>query len=129
MAWFLPGVLGNLFGGPATRLYPFKKRDPFENVRGQIELDRNNCTYCGACSKRCPTGAINVDRTNKLFYFEPFRCIICEACIEICPRNGIKLLSSHRSPEYTKPVLIYQPDGNGTHKAPAAADSEQLAIP
>ncbi len=122
MPWFLPGVLGNLFGGPATRLYPFQKREPFENARGQIELDRDNCNYCGACSKRCPTSAINVDRTNKVFYFEPFRCIICEACIEICPRNGIKLLSNHRSPEYTKETLIFRAEDG--EKAAAASDCQ-----
>ncbi len=119
MPWFLPGVLGNLFGGPATRLYPFQKRELFDKARGQIELVPENCTFCGACARRCPTAAINVDRTNKGFYFEPFRCIICEACIEICPRDGIRLLNQWRSPEYTKPTVVVH--GNGQEKASTAS--------
>jgi len=108
MPWFLPGVLGNLFGGYATRLYPFQKREPFEGARGHIEFDRSKCTFCGACMKRCPAAAITVDRQAKRVVFEPFRCIICEACAEICPKDVITVSSQHRPPAYKKSVEVHQ---------------------
>ena len=44
-----------------------------------------NCTKCGNCATRCPTGAIPLDNptiTNKNL------CITCMRCVEICPRNA-----------------------------------------
>ena len=111
MPWFLPGVLGNLLGGPATRLYPFERREPFEGARGQISLDVSKCTFCGACAKRCPAAAITVERQSKTFLFDPFRCIICEACAEICPKKAIEVNSQYRPPAYAKSTLVYNGDG------------------
>ncbi len=102
MAWFLPGVMSNLFGGYATRLYPFQKREPFENARGQVAFDESKCTFCGACAKRCPASALVVDRQAKRVIFEPFRCIICEACVEVCPKDAAVLVSQYRAPAYAK---------------------------
>ncbi len=99
----------------ATRLYPFERREPFEGARGQIELVKENCTFCRACARRCPTAAINVDKQGKIFYFEPFRCIICEACVEVCPRDGLRLISQWRSPDYIKSRVVVK--GNGGERA------------
>ncbi len=107
MAWFLPGVLGNLFGGPATRMYPFQKREPFERARGQIVFDGEKCNLCGACARRCPAAVITVDRVARTYRFENFRCIICEACAEACPRKALTVDNHHRAPAYQKDVLLY----------------------
>ncbi len=107
MAWFLPGVLSNLFGGPATRLYPVQKREPFAGARGHIEFDSTKCNLCTLCSRRCPAAAIEVDRPGKKYTFWPFRCIVCEACIEACPRKAITLKGEWRAPAYAKPTEVY----------------------
>lgn len=107
MAWFLPGVLSNLFGGPATRLYPLEKREPFKGARGQIEFDQGKCNLCTLCSRRCPAAAIAVDREAKSYTFWPFRCIICEACVEACPRKAIVLKDQWRAPAYAKTAEVY----------------------
>lgn len=107
MAWFLPGVLSNLAGGPATRLHPFQKREPFPRARGHIEFDESKCNFCGGCARRCPAAAISVSREEKSYTFWPFRCIVCEACIEVCPKKAISLANQYRPPAYSKAVLVY----------------------
>lgn len=107
MAWFLPGVLGNLFGGPATRLYPVQKREPFKGARGHIEFDASKCNLCTLCARRCPAAAIEVDREKKTYTFWPFRCIVCEACIEGCVKKAITLKDGWRSPAYAKATEVY----------------------
>ena len=103
---FIPGVLKNLFGGPATRMYPFERRESFDKARGHVEMDMSACTFCGACAKRCPAAAITVDRQNRTYYFEPFRCIICEACVEVCPKKSITLYKDHRTAAYAKGTTV-----------------------
>jgi len=38
MPVMLPTVIRNLFGGPATRMYPVQVREPFEGARGHMSL-------------------------------------------------------------------------------------------
>ena len=35
----LSNIVRNLFGKPATRRYPFEKREPFAGTRGHLEID------------------------------------------------------------------------------------------
>lgn len=116
-------VLTNLFSKPATRGYPFEKREPFEGSRGAITFDDDKCTACGACAKKCPAAALEVDRLAKALTFHPFQCIVCEACREICTRDAIGLLAAHRAPATDLPVEVHACRGvvKAAPKKPAAA--------
>lgn len=103
----LKTVLGNLFSKPATRAYPFERREPFAGSRGAITFDDDKCSACGACSKKCPASAIEVDRLAKTLTFHPFQCIVCEACREICTKDAIGLLAEHRAPSTDKLVEVH----------------------
>lgn len=103
----LPTVVRNLFGGPATRMYPVTVRETFVGARGQIVLDATLCDQCGNCSRRCPSMAIDVDKEKKTWTLWPDRCIICEVCAENCNRKAISVLSKWRTPFYTRePITI-----------------------
>ena len=108
MPSMLQNVLANLFSRPATRKYPFQAREPFPEARGRIGFDISKCAFCGACAKRCPAAAIEVQRAEKELKFEPFRCIICEACVEVCPRKCIDSAAQYRAPVYQKPHETYK---------------------
>ena len=95
---FTKTELRNLFSKPATRLYPQQPRKYPERTRGHIENDIDVCIFCGLCSKKCPTGAITVDRAARTWAIHRFSCIQCGYCVESCPK---KCLSMHQT--YTQP--------------------------
>ncbi|NLI95971.1 MAG: DUF362 domain-containing protein [Synergistaceae bacterium] len=45
------------------------------------------CTFCGACGKVCPTGAIL--STPGAIRIDPWKCVHCLCCHEMCPTGAI----------------------------------------
>jgi formate hydrogenlyase subunit 6/NADH:ubiquinone oxidoreductase subunit I len=103
----LPTVVRNLFGGPATLMYPVKPRVPVTRARGQITLNESLCNGCGTCARRCPAVAIDVVKDTKEWIFHPDRCIVCEVCADACPKDAIEVLPKWRTPFYGKETIVY----------------------
>lgn len=89
---------------PPTTRYPFEARRAIEGSRGQLIFTKDNCVYCTACAKKCPTGALKVDRAQKKFLIERLRCISCGYCVEICPKRSLSLSTDHGLPARTREV-------------------------
>lgn len=99
-------MIGNIFKnlkkGPATRRYPFVKRELFKASRGSVKgIDPDKCIFCGLCARKCPANAITVDRNSKTWEINPFKCVICGACSEVCPKKCLSM-----SEEYTKVATV-----------------------
>lgn len=109
MSQMLTTILKNLFSKPATRKYPFEKRDPFKNTRGRILFDQAKCDHCGDCERVCPAGAIKVSEKDKQLTYEPFRCIYCWVCVESCMQRAITAEGQYRAPGYEKVSQTYKP--------------------
>lgn len=92
-------IMKSLFSKPATAMYPIVKNEFYPNTRGSIENDMSQCNFCGLCSKRCPTVAIEVSKPDRKWEIDRTRCIVCNFCIHVCAR---KSLSSQR--QYTAPM-------------------------
>ena len=92
---------------PPTTRYPFEPRRVIANSRGQLIFTKDNCVYCTVCAKRCPTGALAVDRAQKKFALDRLRCISCGCCVEICPKNSLSLSTEHGVPSTSKTSEIY----------------------
>jgi ech hydrogenase subunit F len=101
----LPTVVRNLFGGPATLMYPVKPREPVAGVRGHIEFNED-CNQCGNCARRCPAAAIELDKAKKEWILYPDRCIVCAVCAEVCPRDAISVIPKWRTPFYTRERIV-----------------------
>jgi len=78
-------VIKNLLGGPATLMYPKKKRIFASMSRGRVEININECIFCGMCGRRCPTYAIAVAKARKEWQIDRLKCCTCNLCVEICP--------------------------------------------
>jgi len=69
---------------------------------GAIQADAN-CTACGQCVEKCPTGALSIREfgANKILEFRPDACIGCQRCISLCPERALEPL-----PGISLPALL-----------------------
>lgn len=95
-----------LFQKPVTNRYPFEPRTYFPATRGALVLEETKCTLCVLCEKRCPTGALRVDRTGKTWAIERLKCISCGYCVEVCPKKCLRLDSQHAPCAQSKEQLV-----------------------
>jgi len=81
-------ALKSAFKTPATRVKP---REPFAATRGQIVYNVDTCTFCTLCMRKCPPGAITVDRVARTFEIDYLRCIVCNACVGVCNPKSLTM--------------------------------------
>ena len=49
----------------------------------------SKCVYCTICAKKCPAGALEVDRAAKTWKLDEDLCIGCGTCALACPKQAI----------------------------------------
>lgn len=101
-------VTKNLVRGPATLMYPKRKRIFTRLTRGRVEIDIQKCIFCGICSKRCPTYAIVVAKDCKEWKIDRLKCCVCGLCVEVCPKKCLSMTSQYTPPVRDKMTGIYQ---------------------
>ena len=74
---FAKTALGSMVKRPVTVCYPQEKLAAPERLRGHIVNDMNVCICCGMCARRCPAGALAVDRKGGTWSIDPFACVVC----------------------------------------------------
>ena len=87
---------------PPTSRYPFEPRKALAGSRGRLIFTKDNCVYCTVCAKKCPTGALLVNRADKRWAIDRLLCITCGYCVEACPKKSLELVSDHGAPAITK---------------------------
>jgi formate hydrogenlyase subunit 6/NADH:ubiquinone oxidoreductase subunit I len=90
------------FKQPPTSRYPFVPRKALAGSRGQVQFNKATCVYCNVCAKKCPTGALVVQRANKRWAIDRLRCISCGYCVDACPKDCITLSTDHARPTVTR---------------------------
>lgn len=48
------------------------------------------CNYCGACARKCPVGAISVDRENQKLKLDTDKCVECGRCVAACKTKAMQ---------------------------------------
>jgi formate hydrogenlyase subunit 6/NADH:ubiquinone oxidoreductase subunit I len=90
------------FRPAATTRYPFEPRHVIPGSRGQLVFTKQNCVFCTVCAKKCPTGALSVNRAQKRWGIDRLRCISCGYCVEACPKDSLALSTDHCRPTVTR---------------------------
>ncbi|UFS70412.1 4Fe-4S binding protein [Geomonas sp. RF6] len=116
--FMLTTILKNFFTGSATRLYPFKTREPFEDVKGTLKIDIEKCTFCTVCQIKCPSQCIQVDRKEKTWKCDPFSCVYCGICVDVCPTDSLV-----QDTQYREAVFNKSADSFAQPAKPAAAET------
>ena len=50
-------------------------------------IDRSKCVQCGACLKKCPVGAIDLEKNH----VDTDACIACLGCVNNCPAGAVHM--------------------------------------
>ena len=98
-------TLSGLFKQPETIQYPVQKKEPPAGLKGHVTNDTGACILCGICQKRCPTGAIVVDKPARTWSIDRFRCVQCGSCVRECPKQCLAM-----EPTYTPPATEKRSD-------------------
>ena len=56
---------------------------------GKPVQDPSKCVYCTICARKCPAGALTVDRAGKTWTLDEDLCVGCGTCAEACPKKCI----------------------------------------
>ena len=79
---------------------------------GKHGIDREKCTKCGVCEKRCPSDAISPSfqevKSNK--------CVLCFGCFNNCPEQAVTMTLAGKQlynfPEFLKrnKIVVREPE-------------------
>lgn len=108
IAKFSKIVISNLFNSSKLAKYPNVKNEYFDITRGHISIDIEKCIFCGLCSKKCPSKAIVVNRTDKQWQIDRLKCIQCNCCVESCPKKCLMMNKEHIKPTSENLIHSYE---------------------
>jgi ech hydrogenase subunit F len=98
-------VISSLFKKTACEMYPVKPARFYKNSRGSVQLDAPKCILCTLCEKRCPAGAIKVDRNGATWEIDRTKCIICNECVDCCRRPvALSMDNQYTTPSFDKVI-------------------------
>ena len=64
-------------------------RAPKPRDDGKPVQDPAKCVYCTICARKCPAGALTVDRAAKTWQLDEDLCVACGTCESVCPKKAI----------------------------------------
>ena len=97
-------ILRSLCQKSACKMYPVEEPQLFEQTRGHLVIEPEKCIACSLCARKCPTGAITVDRVGEEWTLNRLACIVCGACVEACPKKCLYLDKQYTPPTSEKPI-------------------------
>lgn len=101
-------TLGSLFKKPETVLYPTVTKERPVGLKGHVSNDVDRCILCGICSKRCPTGALTVDKPARTWSIDRFRCVQCGNCVRECPKSCLVMEVDYTGPSTRKYIDSFE---------------------
>lgn len=91
-------IIKSLFKKSACKMYPVQPATFYERTKGHIEIDAPKCILCSMCARKCPTHAIQVDRSKRTWQIDFGKCIVCNNCVESCPPKCLHMVNQYAPP-------------------------------
>ncbi|HWR09230.1 nitroreductase family protein [Sporomusa sp.] len=66
-----------------------------------FEINQEQCTQCGICTKVCPVGVLDLG-VNGIEETFPHACIACGHCVAVCPTAAI---DNHQTPQVNQETI------------------------
>ncbi|MBQ8287806.1 MAG: 4Fe-4S binding protein [Clostridia bacterium] len=128
---FTKFALRNLFTKPATRAYPSVPARQTPRTRGAVQVNIDDCIFCGLCNRRCPADAISVDRAAKSWSIKRMSCVQCGNCVLNCPKKCLTMEGAYSAPACEKRSELFRKKESpipAVHTlAPAPTDGKAIA--
>ena len=79
----------------AAKSYSYVSKGELELEPIIAKIDKNNCTWCGACKEACPFDAIRMvkDEKKDVAAINNSVCKGCGMCLPVCPSDAIDLVA------------------------------------
>lgn len=79
----------------ATKSFSYISKGELETEPIVAEVNKDACTWCGACAKACPFDAISMVEENgkQLAAINNAVCKGCGMCLPVCPTDAIDLIA------------------------------------
>jgi len=90
----------------ACKMYPVQPATFYANTKGHIAIDEARCILCSMCARKCPTGAIQVDRKARTWQIDYGKCILCNNCIDSCPPKCLSIARQYAAPTKQRAVFV-----------------------
>ena len=90
-----PMTLKSIFAKKETCKYPFEKKEAPKGLKGYIKNNVEQCNLCTVCEKRCPVGAIKVERDDRKWIINHYQCIQCGYCVSECRQGALEMVPEH----------------------------------
>ena len=93
----IPLMFGMFFKKADTSLYPAIRANVADRFRGMLDFDAERCVGCKLCQKVCPTGAIEIEKTEEKRFtavIQLDKCIFCGQCVDSCRKDALRNTSN-----------------------------------
>ena len=94
---------------------------------GKPVQDPDKCVYCTICAKKCPAGALTVDRANKTWELDEDLCVACGTCAGVCPKKAIYMPGYEPAPAAPAPAPKAE-EASKAEKKPAEEKPAEEAV-
>lgn len=118
-------VVSSLRKKTFCQMYPFQPARFHKNTRGHIKIDAAKCILCTLCAKRCPTGALEVDRVKGYWQINRYKCIMCLECAICCPTKALSTENQYAPPMPKMENEKFDVEVKKPAPKPAAASPEE----
>ena len=118
-------TLAGLVKQPETIQYPAEEKPAIPGHKGRVTVDVARCILCGICQKRCPCGAIAVDKASRSWTIDRFRCVQCGSCVRECPKHCLTMDPARPAVAAKKHLDSFEVPERQKAKASAAKESAQ----